>query len=52
VKPEALEEMVKEAVERAQPAIPLAPVFNRPLADPALLPVLGQVALGLGYGLV
>jgi hypothetical protein len=38
--------------ERAQPAIPSAPVFNRPLADPALLPVLGQVALGLGYGLV
>lgn len=38
--------------ERAQPAIPSAPVFNRPLVDPALLPVLGRVALDLGYGLV
>jgi len=38
--------------ERALPALPPAPVFHRPLSDPALLPVLKRVARDLGYGLV
>jgi hypothetical protein len=32
--------------------MPNRPLFHRPLIDPALLPVLKQVALELGYGLV
>lgn len=38
--------------ERAQKKMPLRPLFHRPLLDPALLPVLKQVAFELGYGLV
>lgn len=38
--------------ERAERALAPAPVFHRPLLDPALLPVLRHVALDIGYGLV
>jgi hypothetical protein len=38
--------------ERAVAALAPAPVFHRPLLDPALLPVLRRVALAIGYGLV
>jgi len=38
--------------ERGLPALPPAPIFHRPLRDPALLPVLKRVARELGYGLV
>ena len=38
--------------ERASAAIPPRPDFNRPLADPALRLMLGQVARDIGYGLV
>ena len=38
--------------ERAAGRMPSRPLFHRPLIDPALLPVLKQVALELGYGLV
>lgn len=38
--------------ERAQAAMPVAPVFNRALADPALLPRLNRAATRLGYRLV
>lgn len=37
--------------ERALTALPRAPVFHRPLADPALLSVLRHAARELGYGL-
>lgn len=37
--------------ERALTALPRAPVFHRPLRDPALLSVLRHVAQDLGYGL-
>lgn len=38
--------------ERAEGVLAHAPVFHRPLLDPALLPVLRRVALAIGYGLV
>jgi RES domain len=38
--------------ERGLPALPPAPIFHRPLRDPALLPILKRVAWDLGYGLV
>jgi hypothetical protein len=38
--------------ERAVLALPAVPIFHRPLLDPALLPILSQVAKDLGYGLV
>jgi hypothetical protein len=38
--------------ERGLPALPSMPIFHRPLRDPALLPLLKQVARDLGYGLV
>lgn len=38
--------------ERAATALPTAPVFNRALADPALLPRLSAAANRLGYGIV
>jgi len=38
--------------ERAQSALPAAPVFHRALSDPALLPRLNAAAGMLGYGLV
>jgi hypothetical protein len=38
--------------ERAETALAPSPVFHRPLADPALLPVLRRVAREIGYGLV
>lgn len=38
--------------ERATPALPLAPVFNRALADPALYTRLVTVAYDLGFHLV
>lgn len=38
--------------ERATPALPLTPVFHRPLVDPGLLPALKRVARQIGYGLV
>jgi hypothetical protein len=38
--------------ERAQPALPPAPVFNRPLSDPALLGDLDRSAQILGYRLI
>ncbi len=38
--------------ERAIPAIPRAPIFHRPLDDPALLSLLKRVALDIGYGLI
>lgn len=38
--------------ERARDALPAAPVFNRALADPALLPRLTHAAAQLGYRLV
>jgi hypothetical protein len=38
--------------ERAERRLAPAPVFHRPLLDPALLPVLRHVARDLGYGLV
>jgi hypothetical protein len=38
--------------ERAQSAMPAAPVFHRALSDPALVPRLNAVAATLGYGLV
>lgn len=38
--------------ERSLDAVPRAPVFHRPLADPALLSVLKTVAKDFGYGLV
>ncbi len=38
--------------EWAAPALPPQPAFHRPLADPALLPALKQVAREMGYGLV
>ncbi|MDP8953277.1 MAG: RES domain-containing protein [Actinomycetota bacterium] len=37
--------------ERAMGAVPRAPVFNRPLSDPALLVGLGRIADAFGYGL-
>lgn len=37
--------------ERALTALPRAPIFHRPLGDPALLSVLRHVAWDLGYGL-
>jgi len=37
--------------ERAVTALPSNPVFHRSLADPALLPVLKEVAREIGYGL-
>ncbi len=38
--------------ERAMGAMPDAPVFHRPLADPALLGPLRMIAIDVGYGLV
>jgi len=38
--------------ERAEEALPAAPVFNRALADPALLPRLSWAAGQLGYRIV
>lgn len=38
--------------ERAQAALPGAPVFHRALSDPALLPRLDAAALRIGYDLV
>ncbi len=38
--------------ERALAAIPAAPLFNRALSDPALLPRLAWSANHLGYGIV
>lgn len=38
--------------ERAEDALPDRPDFNRTLADPALLGLLKNAAVGLGYGLV
>jgi RES domain-containing protein len=38
--------------ERAQNTLPAAPVFNRALADPALLPRLSLAAGRLGYGIL
>lgn len=38
--------------ERAEAALPRVPVFNRPLADPALLTPLKNAAYDLGYGLI
>jgi hypothetical protein len=38
--------------ERAQNAMPAAPVFHRALSDPALVPRLNAAAATLGYGLV
>ncbi len=38
--------------ERAQPFMPAAPIFNRALADPALLNRLATAAGRLGYGVV
>ena len=37
--------------ERARPAMPSSPTFNRPLADPTLLHALRNAAADLGYGL-
>lgn len=37
--------------ERARPAMPASPTFNRPLDDPALLNGLRNAAADLGYGL-
>lgn len=38
--------------ERGGPALPSNPIFHRPLADPALLPMLKRVAREIGYGLI
>jgi hypothetical protein len=38
--------------ERAQTALPAAPVFHRALSDPALVPRLNAAATALGYRLV
>ena len=38
--------------ERAQRALPAAPVFHRALTDPVLQVVLENAALDLGYALV
>ena len=38
--------------ERADTRMPASPRFHRPLADPGLRPILGQVADLLGYALV
>lgn len=38
--------------ERARPALPFAPIFNRPLSDPALLGDLDRAAGRLNYKLV
>jgi hypothetical protein len=38
--------------ERALSAFPPAPIFHRPLVDPALLSVLSWVASQIGYELV
>ena len=38
--------------ERGATALPRMPEFHRPLRDPALLPVIRQVARDIGYGLV
>jgi len=38
--------------ERAESALPRAPLFHRPLTDPALLTVLKKVSREYGYGLV
>lgn len=38
--------------ERTGDALPAAPVFNRALADRALLPRVSRAAAQLGYGLV
>jgi hypothetical protein len=38
--------------ERARAALPATPVFNRALADPALLNRLSAAATRLGYGMV
>jgi hypothetical protein len=38
--------------ERARPSIAPAPIFNRPLSDPALLGDLNRSARILGYRLI
>ena len=38
--------------ERARPALPFSPIFNRPLSDPALLGDLDRTAQILNYKLI
>jgi hypothetical protein len=38
--------------ERARPALPFSPIFNRPLSDPALLGDLDRTAQSLNYRLI